>query len=133
LSVAVLDASALLALFFREPGATEVAASVESGACISAVNYSEVIKKMIERKTERARIDLVIAAAKIDVVPFDSAQATAAAELYPSTREYGMSFGDRACLALAILQRSDIITAERKVDQLGLPVRVRVIRHAGSA
>mgnify|MGYP005839926651 FL=1 len=36
----VLDASALLAYLFDEPGADVVAEALASGACMSAVNFS---------------------------------------------------------------------------------------------
>ena len=44
----VLDASALLEVMNSEPGADIVRASLV-GALMSAVNYSEVMKKTIER------------------------------------------------------------------------------------
>ncbi len=46
--VYVLDASALLAAFFDEPGA-DVVAERMSGALMSAVNLSEVVAKLIDR------------------------------------------------------------------------------------
>ena len=43
----VLDASALLAFLQAEPGDEHVADRID-GALISAVNYSEVLKRMIQ-------------------------------------------------------------------------------------
>jgi len=46
----VLDASALLAFVFGEPGADSVEELLGTGGCcLSAVNYSEVIAKLGER------------------------------------------------------------------------------------
>jgi PIN domain nuclease of toxin-antitoxin system len=45
---AVLDASAVLALYLDEPGA-EVVEKVVAGALLSAVNYTEVISSAIDR------------------------------------------------------------------------------------
>ena len=65
----VLDASALIALLRSEPGAEVVRKSL-AGAVISAVNYSEVLKKTIERggpvKIAVSRID----ALSIAIIPF---------------------------------------------------------------
>lgn len=107
-----------------------VAAAIEKAAVISAVNFSEVVKKMVERGIDHARVSNVVADADIEIVPFDEEQAIEAAKLFVPTREYGMSFGDRACIALAALRNLPVYTAERKMDQLGLPVRVRLIRHS---
>ena len=45
----LLDASALLALLHREPGEAIVADVLLSGAVISAVNYAEVLTKLVQR------------------------------------------------------------------------------------
>jgi uncharacterized protein with PIN domain len=49
----VLDASALLALIWSEPGSERVAA-VMDGAAISAVNWAETISKLQERGIDLA-------------------------------------------------------------------------------
>jgi ribonuclease VapC len=54
MSDAVLDASALLALIFGEPGADKVADRIAS-CVLSTVNLSEVAAKMAERGTPPAR------------------------------------------------------------------------------
>lgn len=48
MTLAVLDASALMALMLNEPGSDVVAANLD-GAMISAVNLAEVGAKMLER------------------------------------------------------------------------------------
>lgn len=128
MSAVVLDASAFLALARREPGAEQVAA-VLGQASMSAVNYAEVLKKTIERQGDEKEIEAFLRTGGLEIVPFDSKQALAAAQLYLPLKEHGMSFGDRACLALALLRKADVYTAEREMDKLGLPVRVRLIRH----
>ena len=45
---AVLDASALLALLYREPGA-EAVEEVLDGAAVSAINWSEVLQTLTQR------------------------------------------------------------------------------------
>ena len=126
----VLDASALLALLFAEPGNDQVMEAVEAGACMSAVNYSEVVKKLIEKKSDRHRLTALLNGAGIEIVSFDAEQAEATANLLENTAEHGMSFADRACIALGMVRNAAVYTAERRMDQLGLGVRVRLIRHA---
>jgi len=38
----------------------------------------------------------------IAIIPFDELQAEVSASLYPETKKHGMSFADRACLALGV-------------------------------
>lgn len=96
----VLDASAVLALLYREPG-HEIVAELLDGAKISAVNWSEVLTKLTQRGiTGRAPAEALLALG-VDVVPFTEADAQRAAELWPIGRADGLSLGDRACLAVA--------------------------------
>src|SRR5207302_11171531 len=53
---AVLDASALLALINSEPGAERVVQALP-GACISAVNLSEVAGKLVDKGVSEADVD----------------------------------------------------------------------------
>jgi PIN domain nuclease of toxin-antitoxin system len=73
----VLDASALLCPFFREPGAERVEA-VMTGARVSAANPAEVIAKLVDRDIDAAGIVADIAELDLEVVPLDRAQAEAA-------------------------------------------------------
>lgn len=41
-----------------------------------------------------------------------------------------MSFADRACLALGLQRRAVVLTSERKMGLLSLPIKVTVIRNA---
>lgn len=88
-----------------EPGADIVRASLV-GAFISAVNYSEVMKKTIERSVALDTLHALVKSASLEIVPFDTSLAEASAELFPATKAHGMSFADRACLALGIQRGS---------------------------
>jgi PIN domain nuclease of toxin-antitoxin system len=103
---AVLDASALLALLKGEPGAERVAEALERGAYLSAVNLAEVLSKLAdwgedpaEAQARMAQVGLLGAA--VEVLPFTGEDALEVARLRALTRAHGLSFGDRACLALA--------------------------------
>ncbi len=125
----VLDASALLAVMNHEPGADIVRVSIV-GSLMSAVNYSEVMKKTIERSIAVSSLHALIETASIEIVTFDRALAEASAELYPETKAHGMSLADRACLALGIQRKLMVLTAERKMRIKTLPITVKLIRNA---
>lgn len=123
----VLDASALLALMFGEPGAERILALLP-GAGIGAVNLSEVVAKLQERGVPDARIARDIAALDLAVVPFDAEQAMAAGTLRAATRGHGLSLGDRACLALAKARGVPAVTTDRGWAALDVGVEVVVAR-----
>ena len=127
MSSAVLDASAVLALLLGEPGGEGVRPYLRD-ACLSAVNYSEVLARLAalcgsleEAKRRVDRHDL-------PVVPFDADQAAVVASLLPTTRPLGLSLADRACLALGLSKRVVVVTADRAWRALDLDVRVECVR-----
>jgi ribonuclease VapC len=130
---AVLDASALLALLKGEPGAERVAEALERGAYLSAVNLAEVLSKLAdwgedpaEAQARMAQVGLLGAA--VEVLPFTGKDALEVARLRALTRAYGLSFGDRACLALARRLGLPALTAERAWAELDLGIPVEVLR-----
>lgn len=125
----VLDASALMAFLHSEPGGDMVWQAL-SDALISAVNYSEVLKKAIERGKEAKKVASAIRRLSLVIVPFDEQLAMTSAELYPQAKQHGMSFADRACLALGVQRGVTVLTAERKMKLVALPIKVKLIRNA---
>jgi PIN domain nuclease of toxin-antitoxin system len=130
---AVLDASALLALLKGEPGAERVAEALERGAYLSAVNLAEVLSKLAdwgedpaEAQARMAQVGLLGAA--VEVLPFTGKDALEVARLRAVTRACGLSFGDRACLALARRLGLPALTAERAWAELDLGIPVEVLR-----
>lgn len=120
----VLDASAVLALLFREKGAAEVE-DVLADSAMSAVNWSEVVQKLAVRDVPAPDALFVLG---LRVEPFTPADAGTAATLWTRGRALGLSLGDRACLALATRLGSEAWTADRVWATGDLGVRVRVIR-----
>ena len=126
-TVAVLDASAVLAVYFDEPGADQVRA-VLPGALLSSVNYTEVIGKALDHG-EALNVALrKLAAMGLAVVAHDAQLARRAGELRPLTKRLGMSLADRACLALAERERLPALTADRSWKSLALDIDIRLIR-----
>lgn len=123
----VLDATAVLALLQNEPGSERVAALLPT-AVISTVNLAEVVGKLAEAGMPEATIQTVLAELGLRTIPFDEALAFRAGLLRPATSDYGLSLGDRACLALAQHLHRPVLTADRTWKTLKLDVVVHLIR-----
>lgn len=114
-------------MLHREPGGNEVGRAIRR-ALISSVNWSEVLQKSLQRGVGIAGTRGDVEALGLTVVPFSSAEAELAAELWESTRRLGLSLGDRACIATGILAKAKVLTAERSWAKLDVGARIEVIR-----
>lgn len=123
----VLDASAVLAFVRSERGFEKVGPHM-NGGLMSAVNYSEVLKKSAEHGGSVEVTAELLEQAQIFVVPFGTAEAKQAAGIWPSVRKDGLSFANRACLVLAIAEGAIVLTAGKRMSETDLPVKVRLIR-----
>ena len=123
----VLDASALLAFLHEEPGGEKISPVLE-GACISAVNWTEVLQKSLQRDVDINGMQREFIEVGVIFEPFTPGQAEIAARLYPQTGNRGLSLADRACLALALDKGWPVMTADRAWAGLGIDVEVEVIR-----
>ena len=106
-----LDSSAILALIKNEPGSDVVVATLPR-ALISAVNVAEVVSKLVDLGSSPEPLDLALAEAKVEIIPFTESQARLAGELRRATRSRGLSLGDRACLALTQERGLTAVTAD---------------------
>lgn len=127
MSKVVLDASALLAMLFREPGC-DLVASRGNGAVLSSVGYSETLAKMTDHGIELADAERIIGRLSLHIAAFDSEAAAVAASLRQHTRQLGLSFADRACLALGVKTGFPVLTADRRWAEVPGPVNVELIR-----
>lgn len=123
----VLDASAVLALLFREPGHDRVAAVLDASA-LSSVNLAEVLSRFARDGRDVTAALSALLRSPIRVHPFDTDQAARCAALAPATQSLGLSLGDRACLALALTLGAPALTGDRVWAALDLGVDVRLIR-----
>lgn len=123
----VHDASSLLAVAFREPGG-EMARTALRGSLISSVNWSEVIQKVQARGKDTTQLAQLYAGLGVTIVPFGPGTAERAASLYGETRAYGLSLGDRACLALGLETGREVYTADRPWTEIPLAIKVTAIR-----
>ena len=125
----VLDASAILALIYREPGHDRVTAALP-GAVASTVNWAEVVTTLVRRGHPDATTAAeAIRALGIEVTPFTPHQAVRAGLLWTSTHPAGLSLGDRACLAVAESSTVEaVLTSDRAWAELDTTASVELIR-----
>jgi len=128
---AVIDASALLALLFAEPGAETVADAIAGDAAMSAVDLSEVATVLLRHEQDPDQI-LAPVREQLAVESFTDADALTAATLYPKTAGQGLSLGDRSCLALAQRLDATAMTAEHAWAELKLDTKVQLVRPRSS-
>lgn len=117
---AVVDASALLAFAFQESGADRFVPSVGAAPAMSAVNWAEVSQKAAARDVDGAELLRAVATAGLRIVELTIDRAERVAALWQSTRPYGLSLADRACLALALELDAPAVTADRSWTEIVL-------------
>ena len=122
----VLDASAILAALFSERGADVVEAHYEAGI-VSSVNLSEVTAKLSDRGIPITEARELLSGLGLSVRPFDEGLAYVAGALRNATRSSGLSLGDRACLALGLVEAVPVVTVDRKWADISEAVGVEVI------
>jgi PIN domain nuclease of toxin-antitoxin system len=127
----VLDASSVIALINREKGCEIVEKYLEE-AIISTVNFAEVISVVNRElfKSEADRIEglKLITDTLPQIIDFDVNQAIISGELDSITKKYGLSLGDRACLALAKYKNIPVLTADKTWSKLNLGIKIKLIR-----
>lgn len=121
----VLDASAVLAVLRREvkPGTVDL-----EGGILSSVNLAEVITVLVRNEKP---VDTLIAELEllgVVIKPFTASEAERTGKLYKATKPYGLSLGDRACLAVAGLLGATAVTAESAWTRAEHGTEVEVIR-----
>ena len=127
MSEVVLDASAILALLNKETGSEEVLKFIGKAA-MSTVNLSEVIAKLADAGIPEEDIREIISHLNLEVIDFNQEQALKAGILRPITKSIGLSFGDRACLALGIILNQPVLTTDRLWGNINVGVEVRILR-----
>jgi len=125
----VLDASALLVLFFDQPGAEKMehllhtASEADRPVFISAVNWAEVLYKM-ERKHGKAGYEAARRfehTMKLEVVPVDRELAEAAALL---KNEHGLGLADAFAAALAKLKKAELVATDLEFKAVEKEIKI---------
>jgi ribonuclease VapC len=123
----VFDTSAVLALIKAELG-WDKAAAVFPSAVLCTVNAAEVYTKFAEWQLPRHEQAKYLVMIEEIVVPFDNDLALRAGALRVATRSFGLSVGDRACLALAQRLGVRALTTDKIWASLQIGVEIEVLR-----
>ncbi|MBI3417617.1 MAG: PIN domain-containing protein [Verrucomicrobia bacterium] len=125
----VLDASALLAMFFGQPGMEQVrdlfhkAADADKPMLISAVNWAEVLYKMQHKHGKEGwetarRFEHSM---PLDVAPLDRELAESAAHL---KSEHYLGLADAFAAALAKSKKAELVTADTEFKPLKKEIEI---------
>jgi PIN domain nuclease of toxin-antitoxin system len=128
MSSAVLDASVILAILFQERGADNMTDAILAGAVVSAVNLAEVQSKLVKMGHDPGQAWGDALLLDSDPEPFTAEQAKIAGSLIAHTERYGLSLGDRSCLALAITLKAPVYTTEQVWKNVNVGIPIHVIR-----
>jgi predicted nucleic acid-binding protein len=129
----VLDASAMLAMFFGEPGMETMreffhkASEADRPVFISAVNWAEVLYKM-ERKHGKAGYETARQFERttaLEAVPVDRELAEAAALL---KNEHGLGLADAFAAALAKGKKAELVTADHGFKALEKEIKINWLK-----
>ena len=124
----VFDASAMLAILQHELGAEKLTAEILDRAVASTVNLAEVQSKLVKMRNDPDRAWEAAFSTIVEAVPYTCEQAKIAGSLIAETERYGLSLGDRSCLALAIALKAPVYTTERIWKNVHVGVPIHVIR-----
>lgn len=104
----VLDTSAILTLLAMEEGHEVIEQNLEN-VVVSSVTLSEVITVLVKRGLKHEDVAQSLKDTFPQVEAFNAEQAIIAASII----EGELSFGDRACLALARYKELPVLTADK--------------------
>jgi ribonuclease VapC len=124
----VLDASAILAVIGGESGGEKLTPDLLARAVASTVNLAEVHTKLVSRGWTSAQAWEDATSPVREIIPFEADHARIAGDLSTQTRNFGLSLGDRACLALGLALQVPVYTAEPAWKKLKLDLRIYLIR-----
>lgn len=122
----VLDATAILAVLFNEPGSDAILPLLQHAA-VSTVNLAEVHAQLLRRGVNADLAWKSLQQLGVEVCLFDAGQARLAGELATTSRGTPLSLGDRACLALALQRKATVYTTNAAWRKLGLEIEVETI------
>jgi PIN domain nuclease of toxin-antitoxin system len=124
----VFDASAMLAMLQHERGEEKLTEDIRERSVASAVNLAEVQTKLVKKggDPDESWYDALSAIGSVE--QYTPEHARIAGDLITATEKYGLSLGDRSCLALAIALKAPVYTTEQTWRNLRVGVPIHVIR-----
>lgn len=124
----IFDASTLICLFAKEPGLDQVKKYLPN-AIMSSVNAAEVYKHCLDKQElDIESAERLMQISGVEIIDFANNDAKESALLYKHTKQYGLSFADRACVALALSSGYPIVTCDKIWSKLDLDIKVIQVR-----
>ena len=123
----VIDTSAILALIQKESGYDFVEKYINSSV-ISTVNFAETLIVLNRNGFNQKEVEGLLEGIVSDIAPFDQEQACIASNLDSVTKQYGLSLGDKSCIALGIYRNLPILTADKLWTKLNIDQEIILIR-----
>jgi predicted nucleic acid-binding protein len=129
----ILDASAVLALFFDEPGAEKLealfqqAAEADKPLLITAANWAEVLLQMQRKRGEDGAkaARALERTMPLEIVPLDKDLAEAAAQLQ---LEHGFGLARAFAVALSKSKKAQLVTADTTLKPLESLIKIHWLR-----
>lgn len=121
----LLDTSAIIALLKKEPG-YEILEDVIANSSMSSVNLSELVAVLARSGVPEEEIDEIITDIVPEIIPFSENLSIKTGKLISVTKEYGLSLGDRACIATGSYYNMEIYTKDSIWLNLTENVKVKI-------
>ncbi|MGI8494666.1 MAG: type II toxin-antitoxin system VapC family toxin [Pyrinomonadaceae bacterium] len=123
----ILDASAVIAVLKAEAGHRIVAPLLPVSA-LGTINLAEVVSTMLDAGVPNDALKAGLAALNIgQIIEADENLAWEIGRLRLTTKNLGLSLGDRSCLALAKIKNLPAVTADKMWKNLS-GFQVKLIR-----
>lgn len=126
MTACVIDTSAILAYAFAEKGATKVERWIDGGAVVSALTVQETVSKLCQAGMSLEEADELVRALGLTVHPLDFDLAVRAGGMFALTKPFGLSHGDRACLALGQKLAVPVVTADKAWSKVARDLGLRI-------
>ena len=126
MTVCVIDTSAILAYAFAEKGATKVERWIDEGAAVSTLTIQEAISKLCQTGMSVEEAEQLIRDLGLVFHPLDFDLAVRAGGMFALTKPFGLSHGDRACLALGQKLAVPVVTADKAWSKVARDLGLRV-------
>ncbi|MCL2788433.1 MAG: PIN domain-containing protein [Micrococcales bacterium] len=109
----LLDASAILAFLWAEPGSDQVAQAFARGTVgCTVANWSEVVAKVVARRRDWSLAESALIGKGLGIVPIETVDAVEAGRMWAT--HPALSLGDRLCLSVGQRLGATILTADRQ-------------------
>lgn len=128
--MSILDSSAIIAFLRNEAGHERIKDALIAGAAVSAANLAEVATVLVRDNASEEEARSILEDLPVSVLDVTNDIAIEAGLMFARTRRFGLSLGDRICLATSLREARAVLTADRVWSQVGplVGVTVEVIR-----